>query len=101
MGPRLRGGGDSAEAAQVVEEAVVVGLLYLLVWEALLGNLLGGVRYLSVTRWGAALVERLSDIDLGDDIGLVYALTATVVVVVGGTWLTGRRLRAFNLTGDE
>jgi ABC-2 type transport system permease protein len=42
-----------------------------------------------------------------DDVTLVahlspaYALVATGVVIVGATWLTGRRLRAFNLTGDE
>ena len=35
------------------------------------------------------------------DLGPTYAVVATVVVIVLGTWLTGRRLRGFNLTGDE
>ena len=37
----------------------------------------------------------------GDDLGLTYAVVAVVVVIVAGTWLTGSRLRGFNLTGDE
>ncbi|MDQ4054009.1 MAG: ABC transporter permease [Actinomycetota bacterium] len=80
--------------------AVVIGLIYLLVWESLLGNLLAGVRWLSVTQWAAGLVEPLADVDLVV-LSPVYAATAMAAVIVLGTWLTGRRLRAFNLTGDE
>ena len=32
---------------------------------------------------------------------MTYAVVAAAVVIVLGTWLTGRRLRAFSLTGDE
>ena len=85
----------------LTRHAVVIGLIYLLVWEGLLGGLLDGVRWLSVTRWSAAVVEQLADVSLVDDLPLGYALPALVVVVVGGAWVTGRRLRGFNLTGDE
>jgi ABC-2 type transport system permease protein len=81
--------------------AVVVGLIYLLIWEGLLGGLLDGVRWLSVTRWSAELVDRVADLDLVDDLPVAYAVLAVAVVLGAGTWLTGRRLRAFNLTGDE
>ncbi len=84
----------------VTRHAVVVGLVYLLVWEGLLGGLLDGVRWLSVTRWSAAVVDRVAGTSLVD-LSLVYALVAALVVIVGGTWLTGHRLRSFNLTGDE
>jgi len=70
----------------LTRHAVVVGLIYLLIWEGLLGGLLDGVRWLSVTRWSGEIA---------------YAAIAAAVVIVGGAWLTGRRLRAFNLTGDE
>ena len=36
-----------------------------------------------------------------ENLGAVYSVVAIAVVTVLGTWLTGRRLRAFNLTGDE
>ncbi len=85
----------------LTRHAVVVGLIYLLVWEGLLGGLLDGVRWLSITRWAGALTGEIADVDLVADLPVTYAALATSVVVVLGTWLTGRRLRAFNLTGDE
>jgi ABC-2 type transport system permease protein len=85
----------------LTRHAVVVGLVYLLIWEGLLGGLLDGIRWLSITRWSAEIVDRVADLSLVDDMPLTYALIATAVVIGGGTWLTGRRLRAFNLTGDE
>lgn len=81
--------------------AVVIGLIYLLIWEGLLGGLLDGVRWLSITRWSEAIVGELADVELVEDLPVTYAVIATLVVFLLGTWLTGRRLRAFNLTGDE
>jgi ABC-2 type transport system permease protein len=80
--------------------AVVIGLIYLLIWEGLLGGLLAGVRWLSVTRWASALIEQVAEVDLVA-LSPMYAAIATAAVIGLGTWLTGRRLRAFNLTGDE
>lgn len=85
----------------LTRHAVVVGLIYLLIWESLLGGLLDGVRWLSITRWSGAVVGEIADISLVTDLSVVYAVLATVVAVVAGAWLTGSRLRAFNLTGDE
>jgi ABC-2 type transport system permease protein len=84
----------------MTRHAVVIGLIYLLIWEGLLGGLLAGVRWLSITRWASSLVEPIADVELVD-LGTVYAVVATLTVIGVGTWLTGRRLRAFNLTGDE
>ena len=83
----------------MTRHAVVIGLIYLLVWEGLLGGLLDGVRWLSVTRWSAELVDQIADLELVDNLPLAYAVIALVVVLVGGTWLTGWQLRSFNLTG--
>jgi ABC-2 type transport system permease protein len=85
----------------LTRHAVVVGLIYLLIWEGLLGGLLDGVRWLSITRWSGEIVDEVADLSLVAGVPLAYAVIAAVVVVVGGTWLSGRKLRAFNLTGDE
>ena len=86
----------------LTRHAVVVGLIYLLIWEGLLGGLLDGVRWLSITRWAGAITQEVpDDITLVEGLGPGYAVAATAVVIVLGTWLTGQRLRAFNLTGDE
>jgi ABC-2 type transport system permease protein len=85
----------------LTRHAVVIGLIYLLIWEGLLGGLLDGVRWLSVTRWSGEIVGEIADLSLVENLPLTYAVTAAAVVIAGGTWLTGRRLRAFNLTGDE
>ncbi len=85
----------------MTRHAVVIGLIYLLVWEGLLGSLLDGIRWLSVTRWSAELIDQVADLELADNMPLAYAVIALVVVLGGGTWLTGWQLRSFNLTGDE
>jgi ABC-2 type transport system permease protein len=85
----------------LTRHAVVVGLIYLLVWESLLGGLLDGVRWLSVSRWAIALAAPVASLPLSPDLGATYAVIATAVVLVGATWLTVSRLRGVNLTGDE
>lgn len=88
--------------AAVSRHAVVFGLVYVLVWEGLLGSLLSGVRWLSVTQWATAVTERVSD-DFGVDarLGVPYALVAAGVVTIVAVWFAGVRLRSFALTGEE
>lgn len=91
-----------AALSVLTRHAVVVGLIYLLIWEGLLGGLLDGVRWLSVTWWAAAITEEVGDgFGIAEKLGPGYAIVATLVVIVGGTWFAGNRLRSFNLTGDE
>ena len=86
----------------LTRHAVVIGLIYLLVWEGLLGGLLDGVRWLSVTRWSTEVVDQVADLALVDDLPLgVRRDRAGRRRSAVGTWLTGWQLRAFNLTGDE
>lgn len=91
-----------ASLSVLTRHAVVVGLIYLLVWEALLGSVLDGVRWLSVAWWSAAITEEVGDgFGIAEGLGFTHALVATLVVIIGGTWFAGHRLRSFNLTGDE
>ena len=85
----------------LTRHAIVVGLIYLLIWEGLLGGLLDGIRWLSITRWSGELVDAVASTSIVDDVPVAYAVVASLVVIAGGAWLTGRRLRGFNLTGDE
>ena len=62
----------------MTRHAVVIGLIYLLVWEGLLGGLLDGVRWLSVTRWSAVIIEQVEGtIEISADLGPAYAVVAT------------------------
>ena len=85
----------------LTRHAVVIGLIYVLVWEGLLGGLLDGIRWLSVTRWSTEVVDAVAGLSLVDDLPLAYAVVAMLAVAGAATWRTGWRLRAFNLTGDE
>ncbi len=92
--------------AVITRNAVVIGLVYALVWESLLGTLAPGAQTLSVQQWSLALVERV----LGDDatlLGVDSAVSLTtgavllLVVAIGCTAYAGRRLQALRLTGES
>jgi ABC-2 type transport system permease protein len=86
----------------LTRHAVATGLLYVLVWEGLLGGLLSGIRWLSIGHWSHALAESIADDGtLSESVGPAYAVIAVAVVTVGALWLAGDRLRSFRLTGDE
>jgi ABC-2 type transport system permease protein len=85
--------------------AVIVGLIYSLLWETILGGYAPGVRALSVRQWALAPAESMlrdhptwgvtSEVDLGA--GLVL-LTATVVVA---TMIAIRRLETLPIRASE
>ena len=88
--------------AAVTRHAVVFGLVYVLLWEGLLGSVLSGIRWFSVTQWGTAVAEDVSqDIGLNIDLGVPDALVAAAVVTAAAVWFAGNRLRSFRLTGEE
>lgn len=88
--------------ATVSRHAVVFGLVYVLIWEGLLGPLLSGIRWVSITQWGAAVAATVSDdLGLSTDLAVAYALVAAAVVTVAAVWFAGQRLRSFTLTGEE
>lgn len=88
--------------ATVTRHAVVFGLVYVLIWEGLLGSVLSGIRWLSVTQWGSAVAEPVADdFGLSVDLSVTYALTAAAVLTVAAVWLAGSRLKSFTLTGEE
>ena len=115
----VAGGGDRATAAglaalvagttysalflavsALTRHAVIVSLLFVLIWEGLLGNLLSGVAWLSVAQWGLRVGHEVST-ELPDPTNLPWALLASVTLTVGGVWFAGDRLRSFSLRGEH
>jgi ABC-2 type transport system permease protein len=92
--------------AVLTRNAVVIGLLYALGWESLVGNLVPGAQALSVQQWSLALTERVAGTRAGDvgidaAVGLPVGATSLVVLTVAATWFAGHRLRSLRLAGDD
>lgn len=86
----------------VSRHAVVIGLVYALVWEALFGSLVAGARTLSVQQWALALAEKVTGEGLiTSDVALPTATVLLVVVTLGATWFAGHKLRTLTLAGEE
>jgi ABC-2 type transport system permease protein len=74
-------------AGLATRHALLIGLVYLFVWEAVLAAYLDGVRFLSIRRYTLALIdgldrERLQSLDLSLSAG-AGAAGAAIVIVVG------------------
>jgi ABC-2 type transport system permease protein len=87
--------------AALTRNAVVVGLLYTLFWEGVLGSVLTGIRFLSIGAWGREVAEAVSPLVESIGPGTAYSVVAALVVTLGALWFTGDRLRSFTLRGDE
>lgn len=84
----------------VTRHAVIASLMFVLIWESLLGNLFTGIAWLSIGQWGLQVGHALSD-ELPDPTSLPYAVVASALVTVVGVWFAGDRLRSFSLKGDD
>ncbi|MFJ7195987.1 MULTISPECIES: ABC transporter permease [unclassified Streptomyces] len=86
----------------VSRHAVVFGLVYALVWEALFGTLVPGARTLSVQQWSLAVAEKVGGSGtITSDVGLPTATVLLAAVTVVATWYAGQKLRTLKLAGDE
>ncbi|GAA2383649.1 ABC transporter permease [Streptomyces glaucosporus] len=86
----------------VSRHAVVLGLVYALIWEALFGSLVPGARTLSVQQWALALAEKTAPgANIASDVGLPTAVVLLAAVTAAGTWYAGQKLRTLTLAGEE
>ena len=90
----------------VTRNAVIIGLLYALLWETVLGGYVPGVRNVSVRQWALAAAERI----LGDratvwgvtsEVSLTAALALLAVATIGAVVLAVRRLQTLRLTSAD
>jgi len=81
--------------------AIAVGLIYLLVWEGLLGNLVGGVRLLSVEQYALGIANSIAHrVQLNAHLTTGTAIGMGVVVTVLALIVASTRLNSFSLKGD-
>ncbi|MFF3323232.1 ABC transporter permease [Streptomyces sp. NPDC002889] len=86
----------------VSRHAVVIGLVYALVWETLFGSLVAGARTLSVQQWALSLAENVAGEGMvSSDVGLPLASALLAGVTVVATWYAGQKLRGLKLAGEE
>jgi ABC-2 type transport system permease protein len=87
-------------AGLATRHALLIGLVYVFVWEATLAAYLDGIRFFSVRRYTLSLIhaldaERLSRVD--DPLSAGAAILLVAVVVIGFTLLAVRRLRRMDI----
>ncbi|MGH8892286.1 MAG: ABC transporter permease subunit [Actinomycetes bacterium] len=92
--------------AVLTRNAVVVGLIYALVWESLVGSVVPGAQALSIQQWASALTraivgEDADALDVTSAVRLGIAVPLLAVLVVATTAFAGSRLRSLRLTGEE
>lgn len=91
--------------AVVTRNAVVVGLIYALIWESLVGGLVPGAQTLSIQQWALAVVRQvLGDsaerLDVEAAVGFGAGVVLLTVVTVAATGYAGRRLQSLRLNND-
>lgn len=80
---------------------VLLGLVYVLIWEGLLGRFVDGTRVLSIQQWVIAFADRMAPTDLlGTTVSVPVAVVLTALVAVGSTILAIDRLRSFSVAGE-
>ena len=89
----------------VTRNAVVVGLIYALIWESLVGQVVPGAQALSIQQWSLAVTEAVigdnaERLGVGSAVDFSTAAILLLLVSVASIWYATRRLRTIRL-GDE
>jgi ABC-2 type transport system permease protein len=80
---------------------VLLGLVYVLLWEGLLGNFLSGTRLLSIQQYVIAVADRMAGSEiLQGTVSLAVSLAMGFVFIAGATLLAIDRLRSFSIVGE-
>jgi ABC-2 type transport system permease protein len=85
----------------VTRRPVLLGLVYILVWEGLLGRFVSGSRVLSIQQYVIAIADRIAPTDLlTGRVSLPVAVVMSILFTIGGTALAVDRLRSFSMAGE-
>jgi ABC-2 type transport system permease protein len=85
----------------VTRRPVLLGLIYVMIWETLLANLLSGTRNVSIQQYVLTVADRIAqNAIVNSTVSLPVALGMTFVISVGATVLAIDRLRSFSVVGE-
>ncbi|MET7747150.1 ABC transporter permease [Micromonospora sp. NPDC005367] len=85
----------------ITRRPVLLGLVYVLIWEGLLGNFVSGTKVLSIQQYVIALADRLAPTSLLEtSVSVPVAAVMTALVSIGFTVLAIDRLRSFSVAGE-
>ncbi|MFI6066494.1 ABC transporter permease subunit [Micromonospora sp. NPDC051227] len=85
----------------VTRRPVLLGLVYVLIWEGLLGNFVSGTKVLSIQQYVIALADRIAPTGLLEtSVSVPVASVMTALVSIGFTVLAIDRLRSFSVAGE-
>ncbi|MEV4757404.1 ABC transporter permease subunit [Micromonospora sp. NPDC049559] len=85
----------------VTRRPVLLGLVYVLIWEGLLGNLIRGTRVLSIEQYVIAIADRIAPSPmLATTVSTPVAIVMSVILTIVFTVLAIDRLRAFSVAGE-
>jgi ABC-2 type transport system permease protein len=92
--------------AIVSRNAVVIGLIYALIWEGVVGGYVPGAQTLSIQQWALAITKkvvgaRADELSVTSAVHLPTAIILLLVLTVGATGYAGYRLRSLRITTDE
>jgi ABC-2 type transport system permease protein len=85
----------------VTRRPVLVGLVYVVLWEGVLGNVLTGTRQLSIAQYAVSIADWLSPSDLiAGQVSVPVSWVMAGVFAVGMTAWAVQRLRGFSVAGE-
>ncbi|MFI7546399.1 ABC transporter permease [Actinoplanes sp. NPDC049599] len=80
---------------------VLLGLLYILVWEGLLARFVDGTRVLSIQQYVITIADRIAPTGILESrVSLTLAVVMAAIFVLGFTLLSVDRLRSFSMAGE-
>ena len=85
----------------VSRRSVLIGLIYILIWEGLLGNLLTGTRSLSIEQFAISASAHVAHTPFySATLSSPVTIVMSLVFLVGGLWIAIDRLRSFAVKGE-
>jgi len=92
--------------AVLTRNAVVIGLIYALIWESLVGGVVPGAQALSIQQWSLAVAEAIlgdsaARLEVAAAVGPGTGLVLLTLVAVAATVYAGRRLQTLRLNDES